>query len=260
MRTLIVIQARMGGSRFPGKVKAELAGRSLLEHVVLRARHAGYATCIAAPREDDGLEQPWALPFRVATKDRRGVAAFVPVYFPDCEEDNVLQRYVDTVRWANGMASFTGAGAFGCIVRLTADCPFVPVSAIDAVAEAVTSGRHDYCETRSDPSDRPNGIDAQAFTFDVLKTAHALADEAGREHLTPALKEAAQRPGRLSQLEGMDLDRVPSFRVTVDYQDDLDMLQGLPLTVDPTAGRPTFGELVNLCRAQPELFEAPVSI
>lgn len=241
----------MKSTRFPGKARAKLAGRSITEHVVLRARHAGYATCIAAPREEDGLDQPWALPFRVAAKDRRGTPAFVPIYFPSCHVDDVIQRYIDTVHWANGMASFTGAGSFGCIVRLTGDCPLVPVSGIDAVAEAVTSGSHDYAETRSDPSDRPNGIDAQAFSVELLARACALAEDDEREHLTPALKKAAVRPGRISQLEGMQLDSIPSFRITVDTVDDLERLNGLAseLTIDPTAGRPTLAELVNLVRS-----------
>lgn len=257
MRTLVVIQQRMQSTRFPGKAKAELDGRSITEHVVLRARHAGYATCIAAPKEDVGMDQPWALPFRIGAKDRRGTRAFVPIYFPDCHEDDVIQRYADTVHWANSMASFTGAESFGCIVRLTGDCPLVPVSAIDAVAEAITNGSHDYAETRSDPSDRPNGIDAQAFTLDVLARACVAAKDGAREHLTPALKEAASRPGRISSLEGMMLDHIPSFRITVDMPEDLERLNGLTeaLTIDPTAGRPTLGELVNLSRARPEMFE-----
>ena len=172
----------------------------------------------------------------------------------------MLGRFAQTAQWANQMGAFLGAGPFACVVRLTADCPFVPVAAIDAVAEAVLNGENDYCETRSDPSPRPNGIDAQAFSVELLqeadRTCRALE---GREHLTGALLGAAKRPGRVAQLEGLRLDEVPGFRLTLDTPEDLQRYQTMAahLSVDPTAGRPTLMEIRDLHRRMPELFHVP---
>ena len=256
MKTIIIIQARMGGQRFPGKIAEQIAGMSVLEHVVRRARHKGYAVAIASPSSSaEGLA--WSAAFRRNVPDGRGRPGFVPIYFADSPENDVLGRVAQTARWANDMDRFTGGGGYGVVVRLTADCPFLPVSGIDAVAEAVTSGENDYCETRSDPSGRPNGIDAQAMTLELLQEASAKCTyPEGREHLTSALLGLAEKPGRVQQLEGMRLDDLPGFRLTLDTPDDLVRYRAMAahLSVDPTAGRPTLTEIRDLHRRMPELF------
>lgn len=263
MRTLIITQARRGGIRFPDKVSADLAGMSVLEHVVRRCRHGGYTTVVTAPATS--LEDwQWSQAWRAAVPDNRGRPGFVPVYMPAVDEMDVLGRVAAAARWACDMGRFTGTGDFGCVVRITGDCPFLPTAAIDAVAEAVTSGENDYCETRSDPSFRPNGIDAQAFTRELLQEAAAFCtDPGGREHVTGALLGAAQKPGRVAQLEGMRLDDLPGFRLTIDTPEDLERYRAMAahLSMDPTAGRPTLMEIRDLHRRMPELFlvEEPVA-
>ena len=256
MKALIIIQARAGGSRYPGKVFEEIAGLSILEHVVRRARHKGYTVVIAAPASSAEAMQQTAA-WRQVVPDNRGATSLVPIYFAQADENDVLGRFAQTAKWADQMGSFLGMERFGCVVRLTADCPFLPVAGIDAVAEAVTSGENDYCETRSDPSGRPNGIDAQAMTMQLLQEASAFTtDPGGREHLTGALLGLAEKPGRVQQLEGMRLDELPGFRLTVDTPDDLERYRAMAahLSVDPTAGRPTLMELRDLYRRMPELF------
>lgn len=261
MKTLVIIQARAGGTRFPGKVFHEIAGMSVLEHVVRRARHKGYSAVIASHSSSAEAMKATGQ-WRQAVPDNRGQPALVPIYYPDLDEGDVLGRVAETAKWANQMSAFLSAGPFGCVVRLTADCPFVPVSAIDAVAEAVTSGTNDYCETRSDPSSRPNGIDAQAMSAELLQEASRLCTyPEGREHITSALLGWAKKPGRVQQLEGMRLDDLPGFRLTLDTPEDLERYREMAkhVAVDPTPGRPTLVELKDLHRREPGLFatEAP---
>ena len=262
VKTLVIIQARAGGSRFPGKVFEQVAGRSVLEHVVRRARHKGYAVVIASHASSAEAMQQTA-PWRQAVPDNRGAVALVPIYYAQAEEGDVLGRFAQTAQWANQMGAFLGVGPFGCVVRLTADCPFVPVASIDAVSEAVTSGENDYCETRSDPSPRPNGIDAQAMTMELLLEAHAKGQApAMREHVTPGLLGWSKRPGRVAQLEGLRLDEVPGFRLTLDTPDDLIRYRAMAahLSIEPTAGRPTLTELKDLHRRMPELFHVESAV
>lgn len=264
MKTLIVVPARMASSRLPGKIAKDIGGYSSLEHVVRRARSQGYTTVVAGAREGAADTQEWTedvlapwTQWRRGLPDKRGRSGFVPIYYAETHENDVLGRISATVSWAIDMDRFTGGEGYGCIVRLTPDCPFVPISAIDAVAEAVTSRGNDYCETRSDPSNRPNGIDAQAFTTELLFAAEVLCnDPEESEHVTPALKAISENPGRISQLEGIRLDDLDPFRITLDTAEDLMRLRAIAseLTIDPTAGRPTLSEIVALYRERPELF------
>lgn len=259
MKTLVLIPARMASSRLPNKVVQDIGGYSSLEHVTRRARRSGYAVAICAPASEAPLFSH-TIKWRNGVPDRRGRKQLVPIYHAELDENDVLGRLYYTARWANDMSSFTGGEGYGCIVRLTPDCPFVPVEGIDSVAEFVTSGKYDYAETRSDPSARPNGIDAQAFTYEVLERAWAASkgDEVAREHVTPALLGAARAPGRIAQIEDLWLDKVGSWRITLDTPDDYEALKRVAdeLTVDPSAGRPTLTELAALHSERPELFLA----
>lgn len=245
MKTLVLIQARMGGSRFPGKVKALLAGLTVLEHVSRRAAWMGYDTVISVPPGPE-TEWDWTMPWRANIGIRMHQPAMV--------ESDVLGRLSAT-------AAHIGHGEqYGAIVRLTADCPFVPVSGIDAVASAVASGMCDYCETRSDPSTRPNGIDAQAFTPALLYEADRTErDRSAREHVTPAVKSRAEYPVTLDCLEGSILDDLPPFRITVDTPADLTVLRAVAKI--PVSGAippfPTLSELVAVHHMRPDLFREP---
>lgn len=245
----------MGGERLPGKVARPIGPYSVLEHVVRRCRHRGYTVIVAACRDGNW---DWSNRWRVAVPDNQGADKFVPIYFPDTEPTDLLGRIAETAKYANQMARFLGDEQYGVVLRVTADCPLLPVEAIDRVAEAVASGENDYCESRSDPSSRPNGIDVQACTYRLLHEANAFCHEAGhREHVTGALLAHASRAGRLQQLEGLRLDEVPGFRLTLDTPKDYERLQRIAahVSLDPTAGRPTLVELKDLHRRMPEVFK-----
>lgn len=97
MRVGVVIQARTGSKRFPAKVLANLAGKSVIQHVVERCREFGERTIIIAPHYDVGVFTDL------------GVRVF---YGP---EDDVLTRYFKAAK----------AYRFDPIVRITADCPLI---------------------------------------------------------------------------------------------------------------------------------------
>lgn len=54
-RVAVIIPARFGASRFPGKLLADLAGKPLICHVVERARRAGGVDVVAVATDDDRI-------------------------------------------------------------------------------------------------------------------------------------------------------------------------------------------------------------
>src|SRR5262245_52189080 len=102
-QSIVVLQARMGSSRLPGKVLAQIAGRSILAHCIdrLRAARVGEVIVATTTRADDEVVAAEAS--RLGVRVVRG-----PV-------DDVLGRF------AQAVADWDGAYVF----RATADNPLV---------------------------------------------------------------------------------------------------------------------------------------
>lgn len=122
MTDLIVIPARYGSKRFPGKPLMEIAGRSLVSRVIDVARQA------AARLHDVDVV--------VATDDERIV-------------DHVEALGAQAVMTASDISSGTAralaaarsrASAPGHVVNLQGDAPFVPVEVVCQMMEAARAG------------------------------------------------------------------------------------------------------------------------
>lgn len=169
MKTVVIIQARMGSTRLPGKVLFELGGQTVLSRVVDRVQRAQYVDDIVVATTEHAVDNA------IATEaDRCGVNV--------CRgsESDVLARYYDAA---------TSIGATE-VVRITADCPFVDPLILDQLIikfrQQRTSGKSFDYLANTQPRTFPHGLDAELFTFEALKIAHQEAKESfEREHVTP---------------------------------------------------------------------------
>jgi len=167
MKTVAIIQARMGSTRLPGKVLADLAGQPVLAWVVRAARAA------------TGVDDVWVATSTAAADD--AVVAWckangVPVHRGS--EDDVLDRYV-------GAAKASGANV---VVRLTADCPLLDPAVIAQTIRLRAMTGVAYA-SNVDPPTWPDGLDCEVLTADTLVTAAAEATRASdREHVTPFVR------------------------------------------------------------------------
>lgn len=219
MSILVIVQARLGSSRLPSKVLEPIGDFPALFHTVMRARHALPNVVVAAPRRDVP-----SLRFECAAE-----------YFGwGGEENDVLGRFAACVKLRPATT----------IVRLTGDCPFVDPEGIKAVADAVESGEADYAWT----GDQVNGLDAEAFTADLLRDAHEHAtDPADREHVTPWMR----RHSRVWRYTGYDA--LPRYRWTLDTTDDLYHLRDIAELIDTTPPDPSPAAIHALIQAHPHL-------
>lgn len=158
-----IIQARCGSTRFPNKVFADINGKPLLWHVVNRLKYSDLideiivATTVNA--KDDVIET-WCKNENV--KCFRG------------SEDDVLDRYYQ--------ASLAFPSDY--VVRVTADDPFKEPGVIDQVIGKLINENLDLV-TNNFPPSFPEGLDCEAFTFEILRTmALNATDPFEREHVT----------------------------------------------------------------------------
>lgn len=197
--TAILLQARMGSTRLPGKSMRDLAGHPLVAHAIVRLQASGYPVVLATTTkpEDDCLvtvaEQLKAYVFRGA-------------------EDDVLDRFAEATRHFE----------LHRVVRATADNPAVD---IDAVTRSLTL----LDRTGSDhvvEYGLPTGGCVEAMKGNaLLKAAAQATDPYDREHVTPMLRRgqgfkalAALAPGYL---------RRRGLRLTVDTEEDFAFMQKL---------------------------------
>jgi spore coat polysaccharide biosynthesis protein SpsF len=201
MRTIAIIQARMGSTRLPGKVLMDLGGDTVLAHGVQRLRRADrvdhVVVATTAGSRDDAI---------VSECSRLGAG-----FFRGSEAD-VLDRY------------YQAALAFhaGVVVRITSDCPLIDPGLVDEVVELRRREGADYasnCLLRR----YPRGLDTEVFTVEALERTWRQADKAyQREHVTPYMVEHPERFKLASSVAPSDYSH---YRWTVDTPQDLQLLR-----------------------------------
>jgi spore coat polysaccharide biosynthesis protein SpsF (cytidylyltransferase family) len=213
MRTVAVIQARCGSTRFPGKVLATLQGRPMLAHIVERVSRAALIDRVV-----------------VATTDQPGddvvadLAAAAGAGVTRGSEQDVLSRYVLAAREH-------GADV---MVRITADCPLIDPVIVDSVIRARDDQDADYA-SNVEPPTYPEGYDCEVFTAACLSRVDREATLAyEREHVTVRVRE------HLGDFRTAHVAHDPDLswmRLTVDVPADLArvarLLESLPASPPP---------------------------
>ncbi|PIR82452.1 acylneuraminate cytidylyltransferase [Candidatus Kaiserbacteria bacterium CG10_big_fil_rev_8_21_14_0_10_59_10] len=204
-----IIQARMSSTRLPGKVLLPLAGYAALFHVVERVKRApGIDSVIVATSvapEDDEI---------VDFCTEHGYTHFRG------SQDDVLSRYFEAAK----------TGPFDPVVRITSDCPLIDPSVLSELVQNFGAGRYDY-QSNIAPNTRtfPRGLDCEIFSFAALERAHREAKNPyEREHVTPYIHENKKEDFVIGpQLVARDIYARPQFRLTLDYEEDYELLSHL---------------------------------
>ncbi|HZG15377.1 MAG TPA: glycosyltransferase family protein [Candidatus Bathyarchaeia archaeon] len=232
MRNVVIIQARMGSTRLPGKVMKMLSGKTVLAHVVERA--------LAIPGVDEVL-----IATTIKHEDDRIVEESQRLQIPVWRgsEADVLSRYYDA-------AIHTKADV---IMRITSDCPLLDPE----VSGHVLKTFHDNPETDyvSNTIVRrfPRGLDTEVFSFQALEAAYQETNESYyREHVTPFLYENQQR-FRCQSVDGEE--DYSHYRWTLDTSEDWNLIQHIyrELYQENTLFSWTKG--IELMKRRPDLFK-----
>jgi spore coat polysaccharide biosynthesis protein SpsF len=227
MRINAVIQARVGSTRLPGKVLEDLGGRPVLEWVVRAARAATQIdTVIVATSTAAGDD---------AVAD---LAASLGVPVVRGSEEDVLSRFVAAL----------DAHPADAVVRLTADCPLLDPTLIDAVAGAwAAAPTHDYVATVLVRC-LPRGMDVELVTARALRSVDRVAVGHDRVHVTSAVY---ADPTAYRLLGLCVTPPANDLRVTLDTHEDLVLLRALVAEL-PDAP-PVWQDVVAVLRARPDL-------
>ncbi len=214
MKTHVIIQARMGSTRLPGKVLMSLAGKPALSQLIARVSAAttvdGIILATSALSSDDPI---------AAWCSENGVPCVRG------NESDVLTRYLEALE----------IHPSEIVVRITGDCPLMDPAIIDRLVTTLKEhpSAPDYHSNTLAPRMIPHGLDVEVFRADALRRAgrEASAPEE-REHVTPYLY---RNPQIFTILRADHPEDISHHRWTLDTPEDYQFLNKVLSALPPGA-------------------------
>ena len=194
---IAIVQARLTSSRFPNKIMQKIGDKSIIEHLLSRAKRSKKINDIvlAIPNNKKNID---------IKKNFKKVNFFLG------SENDVLDRYYKAAKKFRAST----------VVRICGDCPFIDPNIIDKIINIYENNDYDYVSNTITPT-FPDGLDVEVFSFDVLKKAWLKAKTKNdREHVTPfILKDKSLK--KFNFKYKYDLSKI---RFTIDEKLDLRQL------------------------------------
>lgn len=201
MTNLVIVQARMSSTRFPGKVLQDLCGTPMLGYQLSRLRESKRINrIIVATSKDPSDNQITDYLAKISQEYVRG-----PL-------DDVLSRFMKVLEIAEPEY----------FLRITGDCPLVMPDLIDEMIEVFESSQLDYLSNTLKPN-FPDGLDIEIVRAAALKRLST--ENLGvveREHVTMGIY---QRSEEFKIQNFFGKNNLSGERWTVDYPEDLDFIR-----------------------------------
>lgn len=230
MKTIIIIQARMGSTRLPGKHLKQVLGRPLISFLIERLKRVKNQDGIVLATTTRSIDDPLVKFAQEAQIDTfRG------------NEDDVLDRYFQAAKQYHA----------DVIVRISGDCPLIDPAIVDQIIHFFLTSKPP-CDYAANTLVRryPRGMDTEVFSFNALEKAAIEATKPeDREHVTPYFYFHPELFILGSVENKQDLSH---FRWTVDTQEDLTLVKTVLESIYPVNPQFTLDDLVELFKRHPE--------
>lgn len=231
---VIVVQARMGSSRLPGKVLLPIMGKPLLLLMLERVKAAVMADRVVVATTTETEDDPIV-----------GLCLEEEI---DCfrgHPTDLLDRHYKAGRY------------FGAdiLVKIPSDCPLIDPDIINRVLCHFVHHRSEYdFVSNLHPATYPDGNDVELMPMNILERAWREALKPyEREHTTPYIWDNPHlfRIGNVEWESGLDYSM--SHRWTIDYLEDYEFIRAVYEHL--YASKPLFGltDIVRLLAHKPEI-------
>ena len=232
-KTGILIQARMGAERFPGKILKPLAGsHPVLKWVLERSRNAAEAQQVIVATTVEPADDAVALFCREQKVD-----------FFRGSEPNVFERFLKCAQQFE----------LSVIVRVTADCPFLSSETIDTCIKRFRETGCDYLNNSRIKKTYPRGLDVEVFSMEVLQALSKkklTRDE--REHVTLYIYEHPEE-FHIETVEAEAELCEPDLRLTLDTMDDYKLMNAVAGQFMEEAFDVDSRRIIRFLRENPEI-------
>jgi spore coat polysaccharide biosynthesis protein SpsF len=236
-RVVASIEARMGSSRLPGKILADINGQPTIKRLVNRLRLCKELDDIVVATTvspDDDVLAEWCESNQVA-------------FFRGSEVD-VLQRVVQAHQYM----------CTDIVVEITGDCPLTDPEIVDIGVKTylIHQPKVDVVSNCGNTLTWPMGQYVQVFSLKLLEEVNSLIDDpAVHEHVSLYFYEHPERY-RLIEIIAPQRWSEPSWRMQLDYPEDLIFQNEVHRHLENEHGS-FFGiePLISLLRSKPHLVE-----
>ena len=195
LKNLLVIQARMGSKRLPGKVMLKIGKYRIIELLFKRLSKAKMVDQIIVATSISPNNDSFC---KFLTNKK--------IKFIRGSEQNVLQRFIDAAKSYNPEY----------IIRITADCPFLDSKMLDKMIRIFEKNKIDYL-SNSNPPTFPDGLDIEIISYEALKRANKLAkSKYDREHVTTFIK----KKKFFKKINYVNKKDLSNYRWTLDTKED----------------------------------------
>ena len=225
---LIIVQARMGSTRLPGKVLKPVGDKTLIQVMLERLQQANLVGKIVVATTNNSNDDVIQLEC-----SRLNVDCFRG------SEHNLFERH------------YQCALAYGAnvILKIPSDCPLIDPSIVDKGIEFFQNSDFDYISNLH-PESYPDGQDVEVFSFQALEKARQFVKfDHELEHTTPIfwLNPHQFKISNFSVDE--DLSRV--YRIVVDYLEDYLIVKKIYETLAPQSSFFSVSEIICFLRENP---------
>ena len=203
----IIIQARTGSKRLPGKVLMNITKKlNMIEYLIKRIQNCKEVKKIIIATSNLKRDD------KITKVKSKGIKFFRG------SEKNVLKRYIDAAKKFN----------INHIIRITADCPFSDPSIIDFLIKKYFKGNYDYVSNVNPPT-FPNGFDVEIFKLKIAeKSLFLFKSSKNLEHVTYAIKNIKMRKKLVNKTYNFSNKKnINNLRLTLDNGEDLKKIKKL---------------------------------
>jgi len=205
----IILQARTGSKRLPGKTLSKIEGKFLIWHIINRLKKVKSVDQIilatTKKTEDDILE-------KIGLQNN--------IFIFRGNSNNVLKRYYHCAKKFDADP----------IIRITGDCPLLDPLLIDQMIEFYLTHNYDYVSNTIKPT-YPDGLDVEIFSFKILeKLMNKVSKQSDKEHVTSYIIENIKDFKVFNYENKTDLSDI---RLTVDEKQDLKLIRKIFSLLQP---------------------------
>lgn len=231
---VVVVQARTGSSRLPGKILLPVLGKPLLLHMVERVRTAMVSDKVVVATTTEAEDDPIV-----------GLCLEQEIPCFRGHPTDLLDRHYKT-------GKYFGADA---VVKIPSDCPLIDPAIINRVLWYYICHREAYdFVSNLHPASYPDGNDVEVMSMQVLERAWKEAKNPHeREHTTPYIWDNPSlfRIGNVVWESGLNYSM--SHRWTIDYREDYEFIRTVYEHLYPI--NPLFGmiDILHLLDKYPDI-------